>query len=214
MVATGFGTARAQNEQPRKARRGAACRRSTQRLLPGGLSSQRLCSRPGFLGLGKSARSCKPAPAGGRRPCAAVRALPAPGLPSPVNAPHAPVIVPASMMPGTARERIVTPPAGTALAPPPGNTSRRRPVRELDSCKVTERGTNFKRCLFISDTLKSCHTRLDPRIHADDRLTRIGQLNALSPAIRGKGGRGGDHELHSIGGAKLSFGLTLRNPDE
>jgi len=57
------------------------------------------------------------------------------------------------LMPGTARERIVTPPAGTALAPPPGNTSRRRPVSELDSLLfVTEMRTGVKRAVSLSVT--------------------------------------------------------------
>jgi hypothetical protein len=48
------------------------------------------------------------------------RALPALSCPSPVAAPHAPVVMPASMMPGAARERTANPPAGTAPAPPHG----------------------------------------------------------------------------------------------
>jgi len=48
------------------------------------------------------------------------RALPALSCPSPVAAPHAPVVMPESMMPGAARERTANPPAGTAPAPPHG----------------------------------------------------------------------------------------------
>ena len=75
------------------------------RLLPEGRWSQRLSFRPGFLGRGRSVRSGKPAPTGERKSSAVTRALPAPACPSPVNAPHAPVVMPASMMPKAARER-------------------------------------------------------------------------------------------------------------
>ncbi len=74
------------------------------RLLPEGRWSQRLCFRPGFLGRGRSVRSAKPAPTGERRPSAVTRALPAPACPSPVKAPHTPVVMPAGMMPEAARE--------------------------------------------------------------------------------------------------------------
>jgi hypothetical protein len=60
-------------------------------------------SGPGFLGLG------------------GMRALPALACPSPAEAPRAPVVVPADMMPGAARERFARPPAGTALAPHAGS---------------------------------------------------------------------------------------------
>ena len=43
-----------------------------------------------------------------RRSCAVTRALPAPACPSPVAAPHAPIVMPASMMPEPARERSVS----------------------------------------------------------------------------------------------------------
>jgi hypothetical protein len=48
------------------------------------------------------------------------RALPARSCPSPVAAPHTPVVMPASMMPGAARERTANPPAGTAPTLPHG----------------------------------------------------------------------------------------------
>jgi hypothetical protein len=48
------------------------------------------------------------------------RALPAVSCPSPVAAPHAPAVVPESMMPKAARVRSANPPAGTALAPSSG----------------------------------------------------------------------------------------------
>ena len=48
------------------------------------------------------------------------RALPALSCPSPVKAPHAPAVVPESMMPKAARERIANPRAGAALAPSSG----------------------------------------------------------------------------------------------
>jgi len=74
--------------------------------------------------------------------------LPTPAYPSPVEAPHGPVIVPVSMMPRAARERIVTPPAGTALAPSSGVPSRRRPLVERDSEEnVTDIVTNVVTCM-------------------------------------------------------------------
>ncbi len=66
--------------------------------------SPRLCFRPGFLGRGRSVRSAKPAPTGERRPTAVTWALPTPACPSPVKAPHTPVVMPAGMMPKAARE--------------------------------------------------------------------------------------------------------------
>ena len=56
------------------------------------------------------------------------RALPVPTCPSPENAPPAPAVVPASMMPEAARVRGANPPAGTALAPPSRIASRTRPT--------------------------------------------------------------------------------------
>jgi hypothetical protein len=78
-----------------------------QRRLPEGRWSQRLS--PGQASW-DVAGTCdpKPAPTGERKPRAVSRALPAPACPSLVAAPHAPVVVPASMMPGTARERSVS----------------------------------------------------------------------------------------------------------
>ena len=55
------------------------------------------------------------------------RALPALACPSPVEAPHAPAVVPEGMMPKAARERFAKPRAGAALAPLSGVPSRRRP---------------------------------------------------------------------------------------
>ena len=60
------------------------------RLSPEGRRSQRLSSRPRFLGRGSG--GCYPP-----LPC-----------PSPVTAPHAPAVVPARKMPGAARERTVS----------------------------------------------------------------------------------------------------------
>jgi hypothetical protein len=68
-------------------------------------------------GTRQDARSCKPAPTGGRRSCVSKRALPAPACPSPGKAPPGPVVMPVSMMPKAARERTANPRAGTALAP-------------------------------------------------------------------------------------------------
>ena len=55
--------------------------------------------RPGFLGRGSRRRY---------PPCA---------CPSPAEAPRAPAVIPADMMPEAARERFARPPAGTAPAP-------------------------------------------------------------------------------------------------
>src|SRR5580704_5758193 len=41
--------------------------------------------------------------------------------PSPAEAPRAPAVIPADMMPEAARERFARPPAGTALTPPSGS---------------------------------------------------------------------------------------------
>jgi len=56
-----------------------------------------------------------------------MRALPAPICPSPVDAPHGALVVASRMMPKAARVRVITPPAGTALAPAFRSISRRRP---------------------------------------------------------------------------------------
>jgi hypothetical protein len=79
-----------------------AFRRSTAALTE--VSRPRILDfRPGFLG-----RGC-------------LRALPAHSCPSPADAPRAPAVIPADMMPEAARERFARPPAGTALAPPSGS---------------------------------------------------------------------------------------------
>jgi len=71
-----------QSYDERKRKRNAG--RRVLALAKGSFRPQRLSVRPGFLGLGRSARSSTPAPTGGRRFCAAPRALPAPACPSPV----------------------------------------------------------------------------------------------------------------------------------
>src|SRR6202035_1131638 len=79
-----------------------AFRRSTAALAE--VSRPRLFDfRPGFLGRGPRRRY---------PPCA---------CPSPADAPRAPAVIPADMMPEAARERFARPPAGTALAPPSGS---------------------------------------------------------------------------------------------
>ena len=79
-----------------------AFRRSTAALAE--VSRPRLFDfRPGFLGRGS------------------VRALPALACPSPAEAPRAPAVIPADMMPEAARERFARPPAGTTLAPLSGS---------------------------------------------------------------------------------------------
>ena len=94
--------------------RGALVYRRSTAALARGLSPLSLSSRPGLLGRG-------------REHVFARRALPAPSCPSPVEAPHAPAVVPESMMPKAARERGANPPAGAALAPLSKVPSRRRP---------------------------------------------------------------------------------------
>ncbi len=118
---------------------GASCdapafRRSTLRLLPSGRWPLGRNSRPGFLGRGRSARSCKPAPTGGRRPCAAKRALPAPACPSPGKAPPGPVVVPVSMMPEAARERSANPARGHRARSTFRLASRKRPSMSEIRC--------------------------------------------------------------------------------
>jgi hypothetical protein len=68
------------------------------------------------------------------------------------QAPGRPVIVPAGTMPKAARARIVTPPAGTALAPSFGNTSGSRPLGERDSGVITEMVTNVKHYVTLTVT--------------------------------------------------------------
>ena len=62
-----------------------ACRRSAAVLAKGTAGRPRLSVRPCFRRLGRSVRSCKPAPTGGRRPRASPRALPAPTCHRPVS---------------------------------------------------------------------------------------------------------------------------------
>ena len=70
---------------------------------------------PKFLGLGFSTSGQVSWDA------ALERALPAFACPSPADAPRAPAVIPADMMPEAARERFARPPAGTALAPLSGS---------------------------------------------------------------------------------------------
>ena len=89
------------------------------RLSPKGVVVPKAQLGPGFLGRGRSARSCKPAPTGGRRPCAVLSGhYTRPSLSQSSEAPRMPVIMPAGMMPkppGCAADEAA--PAGTALAP-------------------------------------------------------------------------------------------------
>jgi hypothetical protein len=87
------------------------------RLSPEGRRSQRLSSRPRFLGRGSG--GCYPP-----LPC-----------PSPVTAPHAPAVVPARKMPGgRPGADCIGPRAGTALAPPSRIPSRKASVSERVGC--------------------------------------------------------------------------------
>ena len=75
--ACGGGNRRGRGSRPAgRARLPAFHRGSCQRDCP----SPRLSVRPCFLGLGRSARSCRHRPTGGERSSAAPRALPAPRL--------------------------------------------------------------------------------------------------------------------------------------
>ncbi len=99
-----------------------ASRRSTAVLAKGTARRPRLSVRPCFLGLGRSVRSCTAAPTGGRRPCAAPRALPAPEKQEPVPVQRSTSRAGHSagrMMPKPPGSQGDEPrPAGTALAPP------------------------------------------------------------------------------------------------
>ena len=79
------------------------------------------------------------------------RALPVPPCPSPENAPPAPAVVPASVMPEAARERIANPHAGTALAPSSGLPPEAVPYVSEFVMFVTEKVTNVKSCLQNGD---------------------------------------------------------------
>ena len=98
------------------------------RLSPEGRPSQRLSSRPRFLG---------------RRSCGCYPPLP---CPSPVTAPHAPAVVPARKMPGAARERTVSvrPQAPHSLHFPE-YLRERRPSNERDVAPVCQRGNDVKK---------------------------------------------------------------------
>jgi hypothetical protein len=80
------------------------------------------------------------------------RALPAPACPSPVKAPHAPAVVPASMMPKAARERNVSfrPQAPHSLRFREYLRERRPSMSEIFRL-VPEMGTNVKECRVVSD---------------------------------------------------------------
>ena len=136
----------------RRARRSTpACRRSTAALTCG-LSPAARGSRPGFLGRGRNVRSVK-SPFRRRSARSCKRALPAPACPSPVVAPHGPLVVADRMMPGTARERNANPRAGTALAPVFGCASRTRPSSERDSQRLCN--------LFRDHSQWPCHDSSD-----------------------------------------------------
>jgi hypothetical protein len=97
----GSGTPAGANiDPPQLSLRCALCKARTpsgvpQRLLPKGLFIPKAQRQATLLGTGRSVRSGTAAPTGGRRSCAAPRALPAPRDPSCSEAPRTPVIVPA-----------------------------------------------------------------------------------------------------------------------
>ena len=113
------------------------------RLLPSGLSALGRNSRPGFLGRGRTfdpVRSLQP----GSKDLALLHGrYPRPPVPVQGNAPPGPVIVPVSMMPEAARERIVSfrPRAPHSLHlqeyPRP-----KASFTERDSFPITEMGTS------------------------------------------------------------------------
>ena len=95
--------------------------------------SPRPGTRPCFRGAVRSVRSCTAASTGRRRPCAFPRVLPAPEkrtyCPRTASTSHAGHCA-GRMMPDAARERVTNPPAGTALAPSQGVSSRRTSLRK------------------------------------------------------------------------------------
>jgi len=164
------------------------------RLLPSGLSPVGRNSRPGFLGRGRSVRSCKPAPTGGRRPCAAKRALPAPACPSPGNAPPRPVLVPASMMPEAARERSVSFRARAPLSLRFREYPREGVLRTSEILwLVTEIGTNVK--------CRSLQRRRNYYSASYAGLTRVSMLGLGTTTLCG-----------TLGGAEGRHGLPGRSP--
>ena len=132
--------------------------------------SPRPGTRPCFRGAVRSVRSCTAAPTGRRRPHAFPRVLPAPEkrtyCPRTASTSHAGRCA-GRMMPDAARERVTNPPAGTALAPFQGVSSRRTSLRkarwvsfssagDMDSrksgggCDPLDGTRFFFRCLFDS----------------------------------------------------------------
>jgi hypothetical protein len=72
------------------------------------------------------------------------RALPVLSCPSPADAPCAPAVVPANVIPEAAPERVASPRGGTALAPCSGVPREHVPYRARFGGRVTEMGTNVK----------------------------------------------------------------------
>jgi hypothetical protein len=108
-------TCRRSARPPGRARLSASCRGSRQ----GDSWSPRLSVRPCFQGQSGALDPMDRQP--GRRSCASPRVLPAPenqtkACPHPVSTSHAGHNA-GRLMPDAARERVVSPPAGTALAP-------------------------------------------------------------------------------------------------
>ena len=119
-------------------------------------------------------------------------ALPTPACPSPVNAPHGLLVVAASMMPKAARVRVVTPPAGTALAPAFGSTSRRRPYRARfdsqkcnlisDECQYNSDGI-FWAMLHLTDPAAIDRYSAPEHSHGTAQI-RCSALSAMPKAVR------------------------------
>ena len=143
----GSGTPRDASSKPALAARGALCGARSPlgvppRLLPEGQLVPKALHQAMLRGTVRSARSYTAAPTGGRRPCASPRALPAPEkrndcprTASTSRAGHSA----GRMMPDAARERVTNPPAGTALAPFQGVSSRRTSLRWASGGASTRR---------------------------------------------------------------------------
>jgi hypothetical protein len=127
--------------RPRLQQEAHAYRRSTAALTCG-LSPAERDFRPGFLGRGENADLSR-SPFRRQHRTQLMRALPAPACPSPVAAPHRPVLVPVYMMPEVARERFAISARGHRPRPRAAICLRDRSfhVSEIRRIMVTEKGT-------------------------------------------------------------------------
>ena len=95
------------------------------------VATSQLSSRPGFLGLGRSARSEKPAPTGAKTLRCYAGVTRARLSQSSESTSHTGRST-GALMPKAARERVTSPRAGAALAPFQGVSSRRTSLDERD----------------------------------------------------------------------------------